>query len=107
MPDIKTSLRRQTGSLTAQGTMGLRTCEPRTLSRSSTLHARIGIADTGREIEVEINSRDEIVNLIEEAYSDGRNILWLNDVKGSEYGIPLARIAYVEVADDAEPSVGF
>lgn len=71
------------------------------------MNVRIGIADTGRDIEIQVESRDEIVDRIEKAYRDDAYILWFNDTKGNEVGIPLARIAYLELSDDAEPSVGF
>jgi len=69
--------------------------------------ARIGIADTGRDIEVVVDSRDELVSRIESAYTDGLAILWLEDTKGNDIGIPMDKIAYVEISGGAESSVGF
>ena len=71
------------------------------------MNVRIGIADTGREVEIAATSRDEVVDQINKAYADEAHILWFTDVKGDEIGIPLARIAYIELAAEVGPSVGF
>ena len=65
------------------------------------MNVRIGIADTGREVEVEVEDRADIVGRLEEAFSKGGAILWFNDVKGNEVGIPTGRIAYVELVTAA------
>ena len=69
--------------------------------------ARIGIADTSRELEITIESRDAFVQQVESAYADGQAMIWVSEVKGSEVGIPVARIGYIEIAGDAGQSVGF
>ena len=71
------------------------------------MKARIGIADTGREIEVEVVSRDEVVERLESAYRGGVPILWFENEKGRDIGIPLSRIAFVELVDDRDQAVGF
>ena len=71
------------------------------------MNVRIGIAETGREVEVEVEDRAGIVDRLEEAYANGSAILWFNDIKGNEVGIPTSRIAYVELVTDGKSSVGF
>ena len=71
------------------------------------MRARIGIADTGREIEVEAGNRDEIVKKLEDAFRDGVPILWFEDAKGRDIGVPLERIAFIELMESPEKSVGF
>ena len=71
------------------------------------MRARIGIADTGREIEVEVGSRDEIVRRLEDAYSDGVSLLWFRDAKGADIGVPLERIAFIELVESPDKAVGF
>lgn len=71
------------------------------------MRARIGIADTGREIEVEVGSRDEIVSRLEGAYSDGVSLLWFRDAKGGDIGVPLERIAFIELVESPDKAVGF
>ena len=69
--------------------------------------ARIGIADTGRDVEVAIDSKDEFVSRVEAAYTDGQEILWMKDTKGRDVGVPLSKIAYIEISGDENSSVGF
>ena len=71
------------------------------------MRARIGIADTGREIEVEVGSRDEIVRRLEGAYNDGVPILWFQDAKGDDIGVPLDRSAFIELVESPDKAVGF
>ncbi len=71
------------------------------------MKARIGIADAGREIEVEVAGRDEVVESLESAYREGVPILWFKNAKGRDIGVPLDRIAFVELVDDRDQAVGF
>ena len=70
------------------------------------MRARIGIADAGREIEVEVGDRDEIVTRLEGAYNDGVSILWFQDAKGADIGVPLDRIAFIELVESPDKAVG-
>lgn len=71
------------------------------------MKARIGIADAGREIEVEVAGRDEVVERLESAYRESVPILWFKNAKGRDIGVPLGRIAFVELVDDRDQAVGF
>ena len=71
------------------------------------MRARIGIADARREIEVEVAGREEIIELLEAAYREGNPILWFKNAKGRDIGVPLGRIAFVELADDRDQAIGF
>lgn len=71
------------------------------------MKARIGIADTGREIEVEIKDRDELAKRLETAYRKNTPILWFRDSRDRDIGIPLARVAFIEITEDSDQSVGF
>ena len=71
------------------------------------MKARIGIADTGREIEVEVESRDEVAARLEAAYRESVRILWFENAKGRDIGVPLERIAFIELIDDPDQAVGF
>ena len=71
------------------------------------MRARIGIADTGREIEVEVEGRDEIIERLEAAYREDVAILWFTNAKGRDIGVPLGRVAFIELDDDPDPTVGF
>jgi hypothetical protein len=71
---------------------------------------RIGITQSVREIELDMNDddRDALRKDVEAALATGDTVLWLTDKKGRSVGVPAAKIAYVEigsVTDDRK--VGF
>jgi hypothetical protein len=72
---------------------------------------RIGITHTPKELEVEMPDeaeRDRVVADIEKLLKSGDGVLWLTDRKGRRIGIPVAKVAYVEVgAPSSERRVGF
>jgi hypothetical protein len=72
---------------------------------------RIGIVQTPKELEVELADdadREELLADIETALSGDAGVLWLTDRRGRRVGVPVARVAYVEVgAPSSERRVGF
>jgi hypothetical protein len=72
---------------------------------------RIGIIQTPKELEVELKDdadHDTVVADIEKLLKAGDGVLWLTDRKGRRVGIPVAKVAYIEVgAPVAERRVGF
>jgi len=72
---------------------------------------RIGIVQTPKELEVELaddTDRDELLADIETALSADVGVLWLTDRRGRRVGVPVSRVAYVEVgAPSSERRVGF
>ena len=75
------------------------------------MDVRIGITHTPKELEVEMpedTNRDEVVKNIEKMLQTGDGVLWLTDRKGRRVGIPVVKVAYVEVgAPSSERRVGF
>jgi hypothetical protein len=66
------------------------------------MEVRIGVVYTARELTVETDdSVDVVTAAIETAASSGDVFLWLTDTKGRRIGVPVDKIAYVEVAADA------
>jgi hypothetical protein len=74
------------------------------------LDVRIGIVQTAKELEVELGDdadRDKLLRDIEEALA-GDAVLWLTDRRGRRVGVPVAKVAYVEVgAPTPDRRVGF
>jgi hypothetical protein len=72
---------------------------------------RIGITQTPKEIEVELSDDaepDKVLADLEKLLKTGDGVLWLTDRKGRRVGVPVAKVAYVEVgAPTAERRVGF
>ncbi|HVC14012.1 MAG TPA: DUF3107 domain-containing protein [Acidimicrobiales bacterium] len=74
------------------------------------MDVRIGIVQTPKELEVELGEevdRDKLLADIEAALA-GDAVLWLTDRRGRRVGIPVAKVAYVEVgAPTPDRRVGF
>ena len=71
------------------------------------MRVRIGISDS-REIEADVKSEKAFKSEIEAAFGDGGKVLWVTDVKGRSVGVPVEKIAYVEMeSSDDRPNVGF
>ena len=64
------------------------------------MDVRIGITHTPKELEVEMPEdadRDTLVKDIEKMLDTGDGVLWLTDRKGRQVGVPVVKVAYVEV----------
>ncbi len=74
------------------------------------MDVRIGIVQTPKELEVELGEdvdRDKLLADIEAALA-GDAVLWLTDRRGRRVGVPVAKVAYVEVgAPTPDRKVGF
>lgn len=69
---------------------------------------RIGIADTDRVIELEVDDPADFERAVEESFAGDGSLLWFNDTKDRRVGIPRDRIAFVEVETRSDrPAVGF
>ncbi len=75
------------------------------------MDVRIGIMQSAKEIEVELDEdadREEFIAEIESSLGKEAGVLWLTDRKGRRVAIPVAKVAYVEVgAPTQERRVGF
>ena len=75
------------------------------------MDVRIGITQTPKELEVEMGDdadSDKVVAEIEKLLKTGDGVLWLTDRKGRRVGVPVVKVAYVEVgAPTGERRVGF
>ena len=75
------------------------------------MDVRIGITQTPKELEVEMGDdadRDKVVAEIEKLLKTGDGVLWLTDRKGRRIGVPVVKVAYVEVgAPSSDRRVGF
>ena len=75
------------------------------------MDVRIGITHPPKELEVEMPEdadRDTLVKDIEKMLDTGDGVLWLTDRRGRKVGVPVVKVAYVEVgAPSSERRVGF
>jgi hypothetical protein len=72
---------------------------------------RIGIAQSVKELEVELSEdadRQQVMDEIDRSLARADGVLWLTDRKGRRVGVPVSKVAYVEVgAPSTERRVGF
>ncbi|MDJ0954236.1 MAG: DUF3107 family protein [Acidimicrobiia bacterium] len=66
---------------------------------------RIGV-EGARELEIEVDDLDAAVAALEKGLSDG-SMVWLTDSKGDRHGIVAGRLAFVEVEETSDRSIGF
>jgi hypothetical protein len=72
---------------------------------------RIGVIHTNKEIEVEMpedSDRNKLMDDIDSTLARPDGVLWLTDRRGRRVGVPVARVAYVEMGAASEDRrVGF
>lgn len=75
------------------------------------MDVRIGVTYTSKEIDVELGDSADTAAIradIEKALADDTGVLWLTDKKGRQVGVPVAKVAYVEIgAPGDERRIGF
>ncbi len=75
------------------------------------MDVRIGIVQSMKELDIELPEdadRDTVLSDIETALAEEGTILWLTDRKGRQVGVPVGKVAYVEVdPPSSDRRVGF
>jgi hypothetical protein len=72
---------------------------------------RIGVTHSPKEIELELSDdtdRDGLLKELDALLGKGDGVCWLTDRRGRRVGVPVPKIAYVEVGTSREDRrVGF
>jgi hypothetical protein len=77
-------------------------------SREIKVKVRIGIAETGKVVEFEVDDPKAFEASVEDAFSGGTALLWFEDSKQRRVGFPRERLGFVEIETEATPhTVGF
>ena len=76
------------------------------------MDVRIGVTYSAKELDVELpqgSETEEVRKQVEAALGGGAgSVLWLTDHKGRQVGVPVEKIAYVEIGSSAaERRIGF
>lgn len=75
------------------------------------MDVRIGVTYTAKEIDVDLGDEADPAKVrsdVEEALSTETGVLWLTDRKGRQVGIPVAKVAYVEIGSPRDAHrIGF
>ena len=71
------------------------------------MRVRIGIADTSKVVEIDVDDVEAFQSDMERGVTDG-GLAWFTDTKGRTVGIPARAVAFVEIeASDGGHAVGF
>jgi hypothetical protein len=73
------------------------------------MDVKIGVVYTPKELLVEYDGgADAVRAAIDDALAKGHPVIWLTDAKGRSFGVPVDKIAYVEIgSDDSAHKIGF
>lgn len=72
------------------------------------MKARIGVADSTKVIELEVEDTEDFRSDVEKAFGSTQEVYWFTDTKHRSVGVPVARIAYVEIeTEESQRKVGF
>lgn len=75
------------------------------------MDVRIGITQALKELEIEVpedTGRDKLIAELTGLLEKGDGVLWLTDRRGRQVGVPVHKIAYVEVGTTTDDRrVGF
>lgn len=75
------------------------------------MDVRIGVTYTSKEIDVELGEGADAAAIkadIEAALAGESGVLWLTDRRGRQVGVPVPKVAYVEIgAPGDERRIGF
>ncbi len=71
------------------------------------MRVRIGVADSAKLIELDVDDLKAFKKSMVDAVKSGE-VAWFTDTKGREVGVPAVRISYVEMeTEDTDRRVGF
>ncbi len=73
------------------------------------MEVKLGVIYSQKELDIETDqSPDEVAKAVEHALNDRAQVLWLVDSTGRRIGIPVDKLAYVEIGEEnAAKRVGF
>ncbi len=72
------------------------------------VRVRIAVAQTGREIEVEVDDAEAFIAEVQAAFEADARLFWVTDVKKNRVALAVSKIGYIEVeTDDTKQQVGF
>jgi hypothetical protein len=79
-------------------------------SRRNHVDVRIGVRSSSKELEVILaddTDSDAVREHIDAAFKDG-STLWLTDRRGRQFGVPVDKVAYVEIGSpEVARRIGF
>lgn len=72
------------------------------------MRVKFGMADTIREVDVEVDDGDALIAEVERAIAEGDKMLWVTTDEGRRYGLVVDRIVFVDVEPQKQRTgIGF
>ena len=72
------------------------------------MRVKFGMADTAREIDVDVEDAEALIGELEAAVAGGRKVLWVVGEDGHRHGLITDKIVYIDVeAEKPHTGVGF
>ena len=71
---------------------------------------RIGVGDTAKEVQLEMEEGTDLPALkshIDNVIESSSGTLWLSDKDGREVGVPAAKITFIDIGSQSAPKIGF
>ena len=69
------------------------------------MDVRIGVTYSSREVELQMaddTDRADLRSRVDAALESGEGVLWIEDRKGREVGVPASKITFVEIGSATE-----
>ncbi len=70
------------------------------------MRVRIGLADTGTDVDVDIDDVDSFVKELEAAIDSGKAFIWVEDPERGRYAVAVEKIAFIHIEGEKSRSVG-
>jgi hypothetical protein len=71
------------------------------------MKVKIGIAESSRVVELEVEDVEAFEKMLEDEFAGGPGLIWVEDTKSRRVGIPIQRVAFVEIDSESDRPVGF
>ena len=66
-------------------------------SDKNTTRVKFGLADTARELDIEVEDAEALVSQFQQAVDGGEPILWITEEDGHRHGLVVSKIVYLDV----------
>lgn len=70
------------------------------------MRVRIGLADTGTDVDIDIENVEAFVKDLEAAVEAETPLLWVEDPERGRFAISVGKISYVHIEGESTRSVG-
>ncbi|MDX1691615.1 MAG: DUF3107 family protein [Acidimicrobiia bacterium] len=78
------------------------------MSDTTSTRVKFGLSHVPRELDLEVEDGDALVEEFASALDEGTKLLWVTDKAGRRHGLVVDKIVYVDVEPEkTKPGIGF